>query len=62
MSRDPKKQSLDQRFEAKIRRVMASLRSDPDWEKVHYTIDGKDNPRVQAFNEAMKAERRRKVN
>ena len=62
MSEDPKKRSIDQRHEAKVRRMVAKLNRDPDWGKVHYTIDGKDNPRVQAFNEVMKAERRRKVN
>ncbi len=31
-------------------------------DKVHYTVAGKDNPRLQAFNSVMKKRALRKVN
>jgi hypothetical protein len=54
---DSRLEVLVERFGKKFHRDNAA-----DGEKIHYTVDLKDNPRLQAFNRIMKKQALRRVN
>ncbi|MGA2205295.1 MAG: hypothetical protein ABSG10_01055 [Terracidiphilus sp.] len=48
--------------EARFRRQAKKLRESPASKDVHYTVEAKDNPRLQVMNEILAKQRRRRVN
>jgi hypothetical protein len=59
---DRKKRIAENAYQAKIRRLAKKHGLGAGAEGVHYILDGKDNPLVQAANEVFAKARRRKVN
>ena len=45
-----------------LERLQKEFREDPDYEKIHYTLDAKDNPRLPVMNAVLAKAARRKVN
>lgn len=62
MAIEQMKQAAASRFEGKLRAVGRQVSEDPEWEKAHYTIPGKENPRAQAVNRAADQARKKKTN
>jgi hypothetical protein len=56
--------ATDRRLEVLVERFRKKFHRDnaADGEKIHYTVDLNDNPRLQAFNKIMKKQALRKVN
>ena len=55
---NPIKGAKGAKFESALKKAARELNEDPDWEKVHYTLDAKDNLPLQVMNEVL----RKKVN
>jgi hypothetical protein len=61
MSQHPMKDLEDKQFEARAQARAKNMFTDEDRKGVRY-FGVENDPKVEAFNQAMKAERRRKVN
>jgi len=57
-----KPQTIDEKHEAKLRRLAKTLRDDPEWKNVHRILDAKDNKVLSVMNEVLSKQARRKIN
>jgi len=62
MDADNQRRAADRAHEAKARRLVKKIKEDPEWGDVHLIVDAKDNPRLQAMNDVLTKQARRKVN
>lgn len=62
MKPNPMKAAEDARHEAQAQALTRELREDPAWKDAHYLPEAKDNPRLEAMNQALKRARRQAAN